>query len=232
VLVVAGAVCAGTAAGVAGATSATSPAQLLLRHALVDAAVRRTFHETATTLSGGRRYTFSDDAANENGTQSVSISDGARASIRLVSGLAFLTANQTYLTKYAHLSSTLAHKVGARWISFAPSDRPYSFVADGLTADSALAETTPTSALTETAPVEMNGQSVVGIEGQAATMFAQPGTTTLYVTRSSFPLPAFATVNLRATTNKPSDHASNTFTRWGEQITLRTPADAIPWSKL
>jgi hypothetical protein len=82
------------------------------------------------------------------------------------------------------------------------------------------------------ASTKMYGQPVVGIEGQAASMYGQPGSTTLYVTRSSFPLPAFATVNLHGSGQKPSDRASNTFTRWGEEIILRSPLAAIPWSNL
>jgi hypothetical protein len=218
-------------AQVAQATQAPAAAQLL-HAALADATARGSVHQTVTEISGGKTLTFSDDVAATEGRQQITISGGARAGVLVFAGVAYISGNQTALVDYFGFPASVARQLGDRWMSIPSSSSDYSTLAAAATLASALTEITPVGPLTETAPTQMDGESVVGISGRAPSLYGQPGTLTTYVTRSSRPLPVQVTASLKANGHTPAGHTTSSLTDWGEHLVLRPPPNAIPASKL
>jgi len=218
-------------ASVARATSTPAAAQAL-HTALADATARGSVHQNVVESSAGKTLTLSDDVATTEGRQEITISGGARASVLVVGGVAYLSGNQTALVSYFGFPASVAREVGDRWISIPSSGSGYSTVAAAATLPSALTEITPVGPLTETAPTRLDGESVVGIRGRAPSLYGQPGTLTTYVTRSSRPLPVEVSVTLNASGHTPAGHTTSSLSDWGEHLALRPPANQIPASEL
>jgi hypothetical protein len=69
--------------------------------------------------------------------------------------------------------------------------------------------------------------SVVGVRGRAPALYLQPGTLTVYVARSSRPLPVLVTVTLQASKHAPAGSETITLSDWGEHVVVTAPKDVI-----
>jgi len=213
------------------ATRAPSAAQLL-HTALVDAAARGSGHQAVSSGSGSKTSTFSDDVATNEGRQVITLSDGARARILVVGGVAYFSGNQTALVQLFGLPAAVARDVGKRWVSVPSSNSKYSAVAADTTLPATLAAITPSGALTATASTRLHGEAAVAIRGRAPAPQSQPGFETMYVTDSSRPLPLLVTFNLQASGRLVAGTETIALTDWGEHLALAPPTNTIPVSKI
>jgi hypothetical protein len=209
----------------AGAHAAqTLSASQLLNAALRDARARGSAHEVEQWLTSKASGTYSDDVGLSEGRQQIQISGGVRAHTLILDGTAYTSGNQAAFVQFFGFPAAVARTIGTRWVSTPRSDTAYATVARDATLPSALADVTPSGHLTETAD-QRSWVGAIAITG-ANSLFG-PGTFTLYVSRSSTPLPLGATFSGTKVMT-----ATFVFSDWGEALALKAPANAIPISKL
>jgi hypothetical protein len=210
------------------ATTRSSPEQLL-NAALNDATDIGSAHETESFQRSGRTETFSDDVGVIEGRQEITLAPGMVAHVRVIGGVAYISGNQTVLTKYFGFPAATSRAVGSRWVSFLAPSRAYSVVAYDATLDTALAGLELTGRLTETPPTTFSGEPVIGIRGTALLPgpFPPAVDATVYLSRSRKPLPVGATYSF---TNGAI--AKIVMDRWGEHFALQAPTDVISPSVL
>lgn len=229
------AIAAGSAIGggcaAAGATQSSAPS-LLLRQALADADAQGSVHQVSTDVTAGERATFTDDVAARTGRQDITLTGGSLARVVVVGPTAYFEGNQRALTAYFGIPLSVARELGSRWVEVPSSNRAYGSVSAAATLPSALSELTPTGHLTETTPMKVGGVAVVGIRGAAPTMLKQPGKETLYLSRTRYPLPVSATLQLARSGAAPASTISTTLTHWEEPLRIGRPANSIPISRL
>ena len=211
------------------APAASQTAAGLLNSALHDAAARGSVHETESGGPTGHPPTLtgSSDITNTGGTEVVHIARLGDADVMLIGSQAYLRSTRAALTQLYKFPATAAGQAAGRWVSFARSTSSnFLNLVDGLTLPSALYDVTPQGALTQTAPTKIDGQAVIGIRGKAPASYGFP-TLTLYVSRSASPVPVAASYGgVKGTT------AGDSFSRWGERVTLTPPTGAIPRTSL
>jgi hypothetical protein len=217
----------GLGAAPASRAAQPAPAARLLRAALADAAARGSGHQAVSERAGGSSATLSDDVATHDGRQDIAFSDGGRAQVLVLRDAAYLSGNQPALVNHFGFTATQAQEIGAGWVRVPSSNHAYAAIAAAVTLPSVLTEITPAGPLTETAPTHEDGVSVVGIRGRAPALYLQPGTLTVYLTRSGQPLPMLVTVTLRATKHAPAGSETITLSDWGERVAVTAPSDVI-----
>lgn len=207
-------------------------AEQLLNQAMTNAILAGSVHEASVQTLGTDRATYSDDVATSSGRQNITTSAGVVAHVLIVGKFAYISGNHTALVSYFGLPKAAAKAVGTRWISIPQTDSSYATVANDATLISALKDNaTPTSPLSETAATKIDGQSVIGIRGGVPGAVAgETGNATLYLTRTSHPLPVYLKVSVKYKGQTGAYTA--TFSRWGEPLKLSPPAGAIPNSRL
>jgi hypothetical protein len=140
-----------------------------------------------------------------------------------------LSGNRAALVHYFGFPAAVAREVGSRWVSIPSSGSGYSTVAAGATLSSAIALLAIPGHVTETNPTTVDGQAVVGIQGDVP-IPGSPHTSvaaTLYVSRTTSPLPVAAT-----STFSKGGSATITLSHWGETVALTAPPNAVPESQL
>jgi hypothetical protein len=215
--------------GAGGGQAAPQPtAAQLLHTALADAAARGSVHQTLSEVFGTRRATYSDDVSTSSGRQAITASGGIQAHVLVLAHVAYISGNEAGLVSYFGFPAAIAKRVGNRWVSVPSSTGAYATVSAAATLSSALADITPSGQLTTTAPTTIAGQAVVGIRGRPPASLRQTGTATIYVTRSSHPLPVYVTITLA----NAAGTVTSTLSNWGERVAITAPANAIPASRL
>ena len=210
------------------ATTAPSAAELM-RTALSDADARGSVHEAESETTPSLTGALSDDVATHEGRQYITRSGGVQAHVLIIAGVAYISGNQATLVHYFGLPSAVAREVGSRWVSIPSSNSGYSTVAADATLSSAIASLAIPGHITETKPTTIDGQAVVGIHGDMP-IPGSPQTSvvaTLYVSRTSRPLPVGATY-----TYGKGGTATITLSHWGETVALSAPTNTIAASKL
>jgi hypothetical protein len=215
----------GTSRASGGSTAAQS-----LKTALRDATASGSVHESTIEVSGSRRETFSDDVAVDSGRQRITVSSGISAHVVLIGKTGYISGNQAALTEYFGFPHNVATMVGNRWVSVPSTSSAYANVASNATLPSAVSFVAPQGQLIELAATKMDGKSVIGIRGALPSSLKATGTMTIYITRSSHPLPVFET--LTAKHQGTTVTSNSTFSAWGERVAVTRPAHSIPISKL
>jgi hypothetical protein len=206
----------------------TRTATQLLKVAFSDATASGSVHQSMIDVSGGLDLTFSDDVAADSGSQNITRSGGIDAHVLVIGKTAYISGDLSALTTYFGFSRAIATTIGERWVSIASTDAGYATVASDATLPSVLANLTPHGQLTELAPTKMHGQSVIGVRGALPPSLT--GTVTIYITRSSHPLPVFAA--FKAEARGITVTSTSTLSAWGERVTLKRPNDVIAAGKL
>lgn len=203
-----------------------SPRQLL-QTALNDASARGSVHEAETAEMAGRRETFSDDVGVGEGRQAITLADGQVAHVLVVGGEAYIAGSESVLGHYFGFPPSAVRAIRGRWVGIPSSSRAYSTVAYDATLATALQSFALAGPLTQTAPGTWNGQSVVGVQGEAPSSGAASSSVaaTVYLSRASEPLPVGATYRF---SNGAS--ATATLDGWGEHLFLRAPTHVITQS--
>lgn len=217
-------------AGISRASEVPTAVQLL-KMALSDAKARGSVHESTVEVAGSRRVTFSDDVANDSGRQNITVSGGVSAHVLVIGKTAYISGNQAALIRYFGFPRADATVIGDRWISLTSTSPGYATVASDATLPSALGDDfTANGKLTELGATKMDGVSVVGLRAVLPPSFGAKGTMTIYVTRSSHPLPVVAI--LKASHAGKTVSSMSSLSDWGEPVSVRRPADVIASNKL
>jgi hypothetical protein len=206
----------------------TRTAAQLWKAAFDDATASGSVHQSMINVSGGPPVTFSDDVATDSGSQNIKRSGGIDAHVLVIGKTAYISGDLSALTTYFGFSRAVATKIGDRWVSIASTNAGYATVASDATLTSVLTNLTPHGQLTELAATEMHDRSVIGVRG--ALPASLNGTVTVYITRSSHPLPVFAVFT--AQERGISVTSTSTMSAWGERVALKRPADVISAGKL
>jgi hypothetical protein len=210
----------------------TVSARQLLRAALRNAVARGSVHESESARLSGQTSASSDDLARHDGRQEITRSDGVRAHVLIVGGRGYFSGNQAALVKYFGLPVSEARAVGTRWVSVPASSSAFAVVASDATLQSALHLLVLTRPLKKTAPTTIDGESVIGLKGDASGFSSEAGglgsvAGLVYVSRNTDPLPVRATYRTRT-----GGSATLEFGDWGEHLRLRPPANVVPLSAL
>jgi hypothetical protein len=209
---------------------AAPTAAQLLKTALGDATARGSVHDSTVEVGGSRRVTLSDDVAVDSGRQNITVSGGISAHVLVIGKTAYVSGNQPALINYFGFPSADAAVIGDRWVSVASTNPDYANVAGDATLPSDLANLVPPGELTELDATKIDRETVVGLREALPPSFGAKGTMTIYITRSSHPLPVSTTLTARRAGMTESD--MTTFSDWGERVSVKRPTDPIPSSKL
>jgi hypothetical protein len=209
--------------------AAPSPSQVL-NDSLVTAAATANFHYRAVWQTSGLTQTIVGDARLSSGTQSVSVG-GAQFSAELVDQVVYFRGNPAALRDQLGLPTTTALADAEKWISLQQSDEPYQAIEEGLTTETALSQVlivpravAPGHPSPAAVPVRITGQIPPGTRNQVVT-----GSARLDVSaRTKLPSSYLA----RGRNGGQPWSASITFTRWGEDVPVTTPAGALSFGSL
>ena len=191
----------------------------LLQQAIKDGIARGSVHESSLGGLGYGIATFTSDVTTDGGEQDLTMDLGIDAHVIVAGDVAYVSGNTLFLEQY--VSAAEAHTIGDHWLEIPSSDSAYAGISDDVTLTSAMDDLKLTGPLSETAPMTVDGQSVVGITGTATLRDStSPGTGTVYVSRTGTPLPVAATYTYAtgATVNVILDH-------WGEHVAVHVPAN-------
>lgn len=177
-------------------------------------------------MEGSRWFRLSGDIALNSGRQTITRSDGVDAHALVTRAFAYVSGNQKALVTFFGFPTSVARKIGARWVRVPSTDPSYATVAAGATLPSALSEVKPSGHLTELPARGPGGHAMIRIRGGMPKGFKGSGTDTILVTRSAHPLLASATF-------AGSGHTyTTTFSHWGEHIATKAPAHWIANNRL
>ena len=209
-----------------GETNAPSPSpssdgSTLMQSVVVAVRHAGSFHLRATTVHRGATVVFVQDVGRTAGVQDITIG-AQRARILVINGVAYLRANRPALVQFMGFPSAVADRLHDRWVSFMPTDAPFTDIAASVTLDSALNEIAIKGAVTLTKQTSVLGQRVVGLTGNAV----MSGTETLYVPASETPLPVQEILSANG------DRETITFSKWGEIVRVTKPSGAIAFSSV
>jgi hypothetical protein len=183
-------------------------------------AIRRagSFHLHATTTQDNQTAVFVQDVGRSQGIQEITIGK-QRATIIVIGAVAYLRANRLALLRFIGFPASVADRLHDRWVSFVPTDSPYTDIAASVTLDSALNEIAINGAITMTPEMVVLGRRVVGLHGNGL----MNGAETLYVPTTGTPLPVQEILSVRGSSE------TIVFSRWGETVTVKKPTDVIPF---
>jgi hypothetical protein len=250
-VVLVGVICGGVVLATDGESSPaaiTSPTQANAQ--LYAAAVASgSFHYSSVSSGtvGGRPVTGiqTGDTGRAEGVQYLTSPLGDYEVI-VVNSMAYMKGNLTMLENNFGYSPSEAAPYVDKWISFTPSDSPYTAVAADVTTETTWSNPSesPTDGLPHT-PVSVSGVSTLKGESvqsvlyslhgtDKATNSSYSGTETIFFLAASPHLPTSITEHLSGTTNQqPSiDNAAVTFSQWGDPVDVSAPAGSIPFSTL
>ena len=181
---------------------------------------------TVQFFTGSNTGKVVQDSSLDSGKQTVAIGKGL-ASTLLTGGAAYISGNGAGMTSYFGLPSALVQRLAGRWISVQPTDSAYKSVTANLSLPSALAEVTPSGKLVAGKRLKVDGQQVKTIAGTAP---GGGGRLTLFVSADARSLPVQAVES--AGSGKSASGEIVTFSRWGEQLHVSAPSEAVPFSTL
>jgi len=179
------------------------------------------FHLRATSTHDGQTALFVQDVGRTQGIQQITIGR-QRVTIIVINGVAYQRANRLALTQFMGFPADIANRLQNRWVSFVPTDQPYTDIAASVTLDSALNEIALTGAVMVSKATTVLGRSVIGLSGTSRLNGAE----TLYIPTSGTPLPVQEVLTLNG------DKETITFSRWGESVAVTKPTGVIAFSSV
>jgi hypothetical protein len=214
-------------AGPAGAASNAplSPSALEAK-AIQDAEGSSWVHEVVYANALGHTFKMTNDIGTFEGRQVIA-SNASRAEVVQIGQEAFIQGNASAITSYFGLTKNDPQQLANTWISIVPSDGgEYQTVSAAVTLKSDFQHVKIPQPLTEGRPVTVEGHRCIPLTGHATQPMVGKVTVTVYVTKSSTPLP----VEIKATAEK--GQSTTIWSHWGQQVTLNVPPGAVPFSSL
>lgn len=212
-----------------GSTSG-APTPTMSPKALVASALRNAdngvwVHEVSVFHGSGHSLTMVNDVGTNEGRQVID-SNGARATVLVIDGVAYIDADAQSLSDYFGLAAPAPQRFADQWIAIPPSAPTYfAPVSASVTLTSDFGNLQFTGPFTIEPGITLDGTSAVPIAGHMpGPSTGQSVAATLYVTGTGKVLP----LELSAS------HAATTYTvtwgDWGRGVTLTVPATAVPIS--
>ena len=207
------------------------------------------FHYTASSTGtlGGKAVVASQigDVGRTEGVQYMTSPIGD-SEVIVINSMAYMKPNATMVENTFGYSPTEAASLAGRWISFTPSDAPYSSVAADVTTETTWNDPSdspgnglPATPVSVSGVYTLNGQSVqsvrYSIRGITKTSNAsESGSETMVFSASDPHLPIYGTDQLSGTTGQQTASESDkvTFTQWGTPVSVTAPTGSIPYSTL
>jgi len=202
------------------ASSSSNGSDLMLN---VVVAVRRagSFHLRATSTQNGTTAVFVQEVGSRQGIQNITIGK-QHATIVVINAVAYLRANKLALLQFMGFPAAIADRLHDRWISFTPTDAPYTDIAASVTLDSALNEIAIDGPVTKTAETTVLGRRVVGLTGNGF----MNGKETLYVPATGTPFPVQEILSISGGSE------AIVFSHWGETVRVAKPTSVIAFSSV
>jgi hypothetical protein len=204
----------------------TLSAAALQAKAIADAENAGWVHEVGRAKETGHSFSAVDDIGLFAGRQIID-SDGSHAEVVQIGQQAYIRGNAKAIANFFQLTKNEPQQLANTWISLIPSDGDFfSTVIDAVTLKSDFGHQSVPAPLTEGHPVTIDGKRCIPITGHSTQAGVGVVTLTMYVTTSKNPLP----VEVRTISKKGT--ATTTWSRWGKQVTLTAPPDAVPLASL
>jgi hypothetical protein len=201
------------------ASSETSP-PALVSLAVHNAEASGWVHETSLLTGSGHKVSSSNDVGTTEGRQVID-SNGAHATVLVVGGNAYISADVRAIATYFDISTTDPQKYANRWLEVTSSSPGFSTVSDAVTLTSDFGHVALTGNLIEGRTQVVDGHKVVPISGHiAATPQTPAANGTLYVTTTGTVLPVefrLAGKGLKSTTS---------WSKWGHPVQIAAPRSA------
>jgi hypothetical protein len=169
---------------------------------------------------------MTNDIGTFEGRQVIA-SNASRATVIVIGQEAYIQGNASAIANFFELTKNDPQQLANTWISMVPSDgAAYQAVSAAVTLKSDFQRVSIPGTLTEGRPVTVDGHRCIPLVGHTTEPQVGAVTVTMYVTKSSTPLPVEAKAtakNLLTTTSWSS---------WGRQVTLNPPPGTIAFSTL
>ena len=180
----------------------------------------------ATNVFGKNGELVTDDGQSE-GSQTVS-SGGmyGQAMFLVVPGTAYMQGDTSWTTLIWSWPSFYAGK----WIAIPSSNSNYQSALYGVTLGTLLSAEKPTGHLTLTPKTTIRGKKMVGVSGGMVTTdwpSDVKGSVVVYVSAVAPYLPVESVFHV--TENGHKTTVSDTFSNWGEPISVTAPASSVPY---
>jgi hypothetical protein len=179
-------------------------------------------HAVVSVKNGTQTQTVTVDSGRTTGDQLVTAGPEL-AEIVVVGQETYIRGNAEGLAQYFNFPAAVASRIAGHWVSFRPSDVGYRSVTAGVTLDSALKALEPTGSLRFAQPTRIRGTKGLAVKGASST-----GDITEYIEARGAHLPLGAVQESGNGKNRTT--ASIQLSRWGEQVAIKTPPGAIPFS--
>ncbi len=209
-------------AGSSNASTTMSPGALAAL-ALKNATTARWVHEVDSATGSGHVLKMDNDIGTKDGRQVID-SDGARSTVLVLNGMAYISGDATALTQYFGLQISNPAGLAGRWISIRPIDQNYSAVSAAVTLKSDFANFI-VGPFSKGPTAVIDGTNLTPLHGfvQRSTA-ATKDPATLYVTQIGTILP----VRLQASNSGATETV--TWSKWGHPVVLVRPTSSIPIS--
>jgi hypothetical protein len=177
--------------------------------------------------SAGAAERIVADIGTETGTESIS-SGTATAAIRVTRTDAYFTGTPTGLTTFIGLTPAAARKAGSRWVDIKKGTNEYKDLAAEDTMAALPASILPaTGNAAQLSTTTISGRKVYVLDWKTAPSGSGGQVSerlVLAATTQALPISETTTAN--------GDSQAVTLDHWGESITVRAPASAIPYSRV
>ena len=207
------------------AASANDPSQLLAI-AEQDATGQGWAHAVVRMNSGGHQAVYDQYDGPGEGRQDATIDGHNHLDVIVLNNTAYFQADAGAASIYMQLPATTVNQIAQKWVEVPSSDQAYSDVAQDVDIASVLTDTTPSGPLSVTAPTTMDGRKVVGIMGSLPAGATGTGSSTLYISTGSNPVPVAFTSSGTDTPNRVD------FSKWGATQTIAAPPRPISASSV
>lgn len=206
----------------ASASSPGSGPSALLARSLADAESAGWVHEEINASAEGHTFSMNNEIGSVDGQQIIR-TDGARAEVILVNGIAYIEANAKGVANYFELSTTDPQQFAGRWFSVTSNDAGYSSYVEAVTLDSDFSQVQLSEPLTSGGQTTIDGHRVIPVYGYVAG--ASKGSkvrATLYVTATG------KTVPIEFAVSSKGVHETITWSDWNHPVYLTVPGGSVP----
>jgi hypothetical protein len=220
-------------AATAGITLVGKSASQVVSISMAAATAKGSVHLVSTDTGAGGPGESTYDIGRNEGKQTVSGAATGTSSLVLVSGVAYVQGDATFLENAFGFPASAAATYAGTWISFQSTDTGYEQIVDGDTLVSALADSTPNGALALKGTSVIDHKTVLAVSGGLPPDVSGTGVTGSVVLYVSTTAP-FLPVELveQATLSGKSGTTTVLFSNWGEDVLALAPTNATPISAL
>jgi hypothetical protein len=140
-----------------------------------------------------------------------------------------VNGNTTALKDVIGLPSATASKYAGKWVSFPATNQQYSELVSGLLNSEVAGELKMSGPFHYGATKTIDGKSAIAVIGSVSDSAGNSVSSTLWVAASGPPLPIEQTTGA---SSKGAIAGTVTFTKWGQKVAQKAPANPTAISKL